>query len=461
MANVSRFLKVLDRATQDGPLCKKKEWDRVIMSKVPEKLKEHGLEKTYDPEVLVNTDLSLADSFWEAGFDLALDVGMLCMDTERVIKFTEEELKQAIKDAPSEFILGEGKDQVTFRNRSPEVTTPPVSEFGPFCTACDEEIYLPTLMASWQYPSVDTAGPGSTPLTIYGRELRGGSPFEVIAGRYEADMQREAVRKIGRPGMPTCDAGSTDVTGIGTISTYDPKLNSIASLPPSELMTAFNLLNKSAHFINSVGVSHSTAYYGMMGGLPGGPEGSAVSATAAMFLIIAVHQVTKGAYAVFDLRGPPFGGSSRESLWANSVTAQAQSRNSSAIIGHVINPIAGPCTDMLLHEVAAQGIEHTVSGVSYMIGVRPRMGRYPNFIGALECGFAGEIAKASPKLKLTDANEIVKKIFSKYGDKLSKAPEGKTFTECVNVKTLEASKEWTEIYRKVKDDLSDLGVPLR
>jgi len=51
MANVSRFLKVLDRATQDGPLCKKKEWDRVIMSKVPEKLKEqrdvHKMTKKY------------------------------------------------------------------------------------------------------------------------------------------------------------------------------------------------------------------------------------------------------------------------------------------------------------------------------------------------------------------------------------------------------------------------------
>ncbi len=459
MTDIARFLDVLDRA-QEGTICTKKDWDRLIMNKVKEKLKEHGLEKAYNKETFVNNDLSLADSFWEAGFDLALDIGMLCTDTERVIKFTEEELKQTLKNAPSQITIGSGKDKVTFRNRSPEAKIPPVAEFGPFDVPVDEEIYLQSLMASWQYPSIDAAGPASTPLTIYGRDVRGGTPFEVLAGKYEASMIREAVIKVGRPGMPTTGANCTDTVGIGWISTYNPQLETIWSLPPSELMTNFNLLNKSAHFINSGGISHAVAHYGMLGGLPGGPEGALTSAVASMVLGTAVHQPTRGSYSVFDLRGPPFGGSSNESLWANSVAAQAESRNSAAIVGHSINPGAGPCTEMLLYEVAAQAIEHTVSGVSSMLGVRPRMGRYSNYLGTLESCFAGEIVKAAPKLNLADANEVVKNIFSRFSDKLNTPPAGKTFRECIDLKTLKASKEWDGVYRKVKKEVADLGVPL-
>ncbi len=458
MSDIARFLEVLDRA-QEGPICSKKDWDRLIMNKVKEKLREHDLDKTYDKEIFVNSDLGLADNFWEAGLDLAIDVGMLCTDTERVIKFNEEELKQTLKSAPSQITIGRGRDQATYRARSPESKIPTIAEFGPFAVPVDEEIYLQSMMACWQYTSIDAAMAGTTPLTVYGRDLRGGTPLEVLAGKYEASMNREAVIKVGRPGMPTTGGDCTDTVGIGWISTFDPQMETIWSLSPSELMTNFNLLNKSAHFINSGGVSHALAHYGMLGGIPGGPEGAIISTIASMFLCIAVHQGTRGCYSVYDLRGLPFGGSSPESLWANSVAAQAESRNSSAIIGHSINPNGGPCTEMLMYEVAAQAVEHTASGVSFMLGVRPRMGRYSNYLGALEDRFAGDVTKASAGLSLADANEIVKKAYSMYRDNMDKPPVGKSIRECVNLKTLQPTQEWDGIYRKVKGEMADLGVP--
>jgi len=91
--SVQALLDVLDRA-HTGPVCSVKDWDtKVIPGKVSEKLSEHGLKGTCTPENPINTEDSLADEFWHAGFELAVDVGMLCLDTERVIKFTEEELK--------------------------------------------------------------------------------------------------------------------------------------------------------------------------------------------------------------------------------------------------------------------------------------------------------------------------------------------------------------------------------
>ena len=111
------FIEVLDRA-HSGPVCEPKDWDvRVIPGKVREKLKEHGLEGTCNRENPVNTDDGLADKYWEAGFELAVDLGMICLDTRRVIKFTEEELKDVIREAPREFVLGKGEDRVTIKKR--------------------------------------------------------------------------------------------------------------------------------------------------------------------------------------------------------------------------------------------------------------------------------------------------------------------------------------------------------
>jgi len=116
-------LEMIDRAHK-GPVCSSREWgSKVILRNVREKLKEHGLEKTCTPENPVNTNNDLADEFYSAGFELAVDQGLLCEETQRVIKVTDEELKDALKRAPSELILGEGPDRVTVKTRRPEEKT--------------------------------------------------------------------------------------------------------------------------------------------------------------------------------------------------------------------------------------------------------------------------------------------------------------------------------------------------
>ena len=89
------FVEVLRRA-HEGPYCTLRDWNVKVISENTRKLvKEHGLEGTYDSENLVNTDDGLADEFWEAGYELALEAGMYCINTERIVKYSEEELKEA------------------------------------------------------------------------------------------------------------------------------------------------------------------------------------------------------------------------------------------------------------------------------------------------------------------------------------------------------------------------------
>jgi methylamine--corrinoid protein Co-methyltransferase len=82
------FLEILERA-QTGPVCKLAEWDsKFVSSRAAEVLREHDFK--CDPENPLCSDDGLADDVYEAGFKLAMELGVLCLDTQRIINISEE-----------------------------------------------------------------------------------------------------------------------------------------------------------------------------------------------------------------------------------------------------------------------------------------------------------------------------------------------------------------------------------
>jgi len=63
-------------------------------------------------------------------------------------------------------------------------------------------------------------------------------------------------------------------------------------------------------------------------------------------------------------------------------------------------------------------------------------------------------------MKRSEANEMVKALLAKYEQMIEKkaVPEGKTFRECYDIARLVPSKEYQDIYAKVKAELADLGL---
>ena len=83
---------VLDRV-EEGPACKETDFDLNIFSATVNRLiMEHNLKCT--PEEPIPNDNTLADEVFEAGLELALEVGMLCTSTSRRIVFEEAEIKE-------------------------------------------------------------------------------------------------------------------------------------------------------------------------------------------------------------------------------------------------------------------------------------------------------------------------------------------------------------------------------
>lgn len=455
------FLEILERS-RSGPVCQPSDWDaKLVSQRAKEKVKEHGLEGTCDLKNPINCDDSLSDDYFKAGFELAVELGFYCTDTERIIRVSEQELRDALRNAPSMLLLGAGSDETVLEARRPEDGKVP-KFCAPLGIVVSEHLWVPLMQGiAEQRMEVDMFQGGSL-VTIFGYELASGTPFETLAGRIQAQMHREAMWRAGRPGIATT-AVIASVTflaqlgGFGIDGGYDAKTNLALVLSPAELKTNYASLNKVAHAINCGGkILGGTPSF--IGGFAGGIEATTIANIAANILNMPIHRASVTSGAIYDVRY--HGNCGREAIWATSVKLQAISRNSSILKSDIANQTAGPCTEMLLYESAVGIMNLAVSGVSMSIGPRSANGRYKDYLTPLECKFCGEVLHATASMKRIDANEIAKKLIPLYEGKLRTPPKGKSFPDCYNINTLTPSKEWTDIYKKVRREIIDLGIPL-
>jgi methylamine--corrinoid protein Co-methyltransferase len=460
-ANLTKLMEMLQRA-KDGPPMTDREWDtKVIPETVRNLLKKHDLAGTFNKDQPVNQDLELADRFFEAGLEMAVEVGMFCIDTDSVIKCSREEILQATEEAPSELTMGEGTDRITIKTRRPEDPYPPV--FGaPLSIQVSEELYVPIVTGILQSRQVRIHN-GPSLDTVYGYPAYSGSPFESALALLENQLRREAQQRAGRPGMPNSAISSSTTefgqfSGLPHISTASNRvLGSI--LHPAELKVHFASFHKAIAAIGC-GAYLNCGSYGMIGGYSGPAEGAVLTNIATDLLQFPVLQAHASSTSIYDVRFDSTVG--RHGLWSLSMVNQALSRNTHMITNKIINQLAGPCTEEILYTSAAGLICGCVSGQTLSYGPRSAGGRFKDYLTPLEHWFCASVFEAATRLTLGEANEIVLYLLSTYEDKLKDMVEmkGKSFTECFDPKTLRPSKEWAEIGDKVKADIESHGLAL-
>ena len=117
------LVEIVDRMRR-GPKKSIKEWDISLFKKMQELVKEYDIRCPNEQSTWLNTDDSLADSAWQAAVKFVMDVGCLCIDSERIVKFSEEEVKEAIRAMQGEVIMGEGKDRRIWKQHKVEGNEP-------------------------------------------------------------------------------------------------------------------------------------------------------------------------------------------------------------------------------------------------------------------------------------------------------------------------------------------------
>jgi len=452
-----RMNRVLERA-ETGPFCLEKDYDlRILRSKLGQVIEEYGIK--FDPENIVPADDTLADNVWKAALDLYLEVGTLCTSTHRRILFDESEVKEAMKNHPGRFVLGEGRDSREMAHREVEDSRKPFCLFSPDIT-CDEEFFVPMAMAYLQEPLADgVCGPILE--SVEGGSIKAGAPNEIKGAVAHAMMFREAARRVGRPGLflqgvGTAQGDAAQIAASNQI--WGERLSDGRFVPTtSELKVDYSLLNRMVHF-HQYGCFVGALAGPMLGGLCEGPEGTAIVGTAYHIQGLMVNQAHYLNYFPIHIRH--MNNTTEDLLWGISLTYQALARNTPLLSLSNGFAAAGPCTEMVLYEAAAHGLVSVVSGAN-LWEIAVARNKYKNRATPMEARMACEVANGAVEfgIKRSEANELVKKILDRYKNHIADAPLGKTFQECYDPRKVTPNEEYTKLYAAVKAELRNLGVP--
>lgn len=449
------FLEVLKRSVT-GPIVSEKEFDlKILFPKINEVVKEHKIK--YDPETVVSSDDSLADEVFEAAVELYSSVGTYCKDTERIIKFDEEEIRKGIREAPSKAFFGEGREAKVLLPRKPEDTRPPWCHVGAGIAVTSEELFLKQVEGRAKIAQADSI---SIPALVYIDEIPiSNPPLEFYGAIRSFALAHEAFRRAGRPGLPILNLVSTASSQIAGIAAsageFGLKLTDGWLVPTfPELKTFNDSLTKNA-FLLSLGANVGTEFGSLIGGLSGGPEGTAVVSVAKVIQGIMMQKCSYVLYFPIDIRYTC--GTTRSALWVGSVASQSMSRNVHVPIIYLGYQAAGPATKMLLYETAASMLTAVSSGVSIETA-HPCKAIHNNYITPMEMKFSVEVATANAGIKREAADDLVKILLKKYEKDIPNAPRGKSYQECYDIKTGKPGSEYLNIYSEVRKELEDLGI---
>lgn len=452
------LLSVLDKA-ESGPYLESDVFDqKYIYETIKQLIGKYDI--GWDKDTFVPADDDLADRVYAAGFELAKETGVYCLDTQRRMIWTEEELNWAVKTSPSEVTLGMGADQATISKRLPEQKSPIAIAAGAIGIPVPEELFVPVMVSIAQERLIDIVDNASL-LTTHGRPIRAGSPWEVVACWQEVDLSFEAINHAGRPGM-AIGCAENSPSEIGELASHTrggfrpTDWHHVGMI--SELKISYSDLTKAVQYART-GVVSQGFYNPILGGYAGGMEGIALACVAGLILMRACYGVatlnTGPSHPMLTCNTHPM------MLASQALAFQALSRNTDLLVANMVRPVGGPGTKEILYEVAAHTFASVASGISYAYGVHSAMGNHAAHTSGLESRFMGQAAKAAVGLSRDEANEIVGKLILKYADRQANKPIGMPFDQVYDLTSIEPTSEWQGIYDEVCEEMKVFGLDLK
>ncbi len=447
----------IHQRSRTGQFMKEVDFDLLLAKRTNELLKEYDI--NFDPNVVVPADDDLADRVFQAGLQLLVDIGTYHLDTQRVIKFSRVEILDALRQAPDTLYLGEGKDMVIARHRGIEDPNPPLNLTGPAGQPCSETYYLPLMISYAQEPYVHAIESGAT-LTYNGYDIMANSLMEVKAVQRDSATAREAIRRVGKPGMHIGDC-ATGMTAIGKMAASEPVhllrpcdgrlVAQMCELKTNDdqLIRVPHLLNYGSHIINLMTP--------LTGGIGGGPAGVAVVSVAETLMGVVCYFATYHYLSITHIKwtnnSDPWG------MYVLAMTGQAMARNSHIVWTDDPFNVNGAGTVENLYEVAGHAMIGSVCGYQQH-GVGSTGGNIVDHHTGLEAGFQGEVGIAATRSGITreKANEIALKLLPLYKNTFKNPKLGQPFNELYDLKTITPKQEWQDCYRRAKETLSNLGL---
>ncbi|MCW4040372.1 MAG: monomethylamine:corrinoid methyltransferase [Candidatus Bathyarchaeota archaeon] len=413
------LLEVAERS-QQGPKLAEKEWNLGMFAKMKELTKKHQLEiPAFDNPY--DVDQNYANRLFAAAIDYLCEIGVYCVTTNRVIRFTENEVKEACKEAPSELSIGTDRDVRTLRQRTVEDPRPPNISTGGHSAWNEALMPLEQMVKELvQVLRVDFLE-GFNYHQIMGREVHG-NPLVVYAARKAIERTRLGVQLAGRAGLALCYYPIL-TTAAALIAPKDEQRGLRSSdgillsvLPDlkveSELIAAAIYYEEYGCFRQNGGVG------GAVGGFAGGWEGAMIEAVVrniAAWMVYhdavqyqgSVDRLRQSPWALHSIRSPRKSDEERaREKWCSFAVHTALSRHKNTIMNAGAGS-GGRVTDQVSVENLLWTARDTIRGT--ILGVNLRCVRTPP---PTTVQWVVEISDATLKshLSLMELDEILERI---------------------------------------------------
>lgn len=454
------LLNVIDKS-ENGPIVDENEWDaKYIGETVQSLIEKYDVQWDMQDQFVVCSDDGLADRTFEAGLELAREIGVYCVDTKRQMKFSQEEIDQSLSILPTEIVAGSGQDTVTIYKRNPEEDKRVAIWGGPFGVPVSEELFRPMMECYAREPLIDILDNVSL-LTTHGRMARAGAPTEAIMAWQETSTILDIIDKVGRPGLPIgCGANATTEIGDMANTTWGgfrpTDLHKLSFV--SEQKTAFHHLTKAAHFAHSDSLTEIFCNT-MFGGFVGGASGVAIGVVSGLILLNACYlgHIPNAGPTHVHLSCSTHPGI----ISAMSVAFQALSRNTNLMIAAHTRPTSGPGTPDIFREISAYLIANVASGASVVNCVQSAVGNNIAHASPLEVRFGAQIVHAAEGMSRKDADQVVKNLISKFEGIQKEGRIGKTFPEVYSLEKLQPTPEWQGMYESALQEFeTEYGLKL-
>ncbi|NLE62192.1 MAG: monomethylamine:corrinoid methyltransferase, partial [Planctomycetes bacterium] len=410
------------------------------------------------PKEQIIPDAAIADKIFEAAVELIAENGLFHMDTKRVVQFTRQEVIETAKTRPRELTLGEGKDAMVLRERTPDSAYPPAVFGNPGMVT--EDMFIPITLSHAIEPTCN----GIQPAVLqhaWGMDNKGGTPGELYCVVAESEYNRMVARLAGKPGMPFLEPDSA-TTPFATVASFMLRgYTKTGSHMPchvfGDLKVSWERLNLAA-LAQLCGIPTWNGVLILVGAFARNAAEQSVAQLAGLLGLLSYTHGNDSVNAATDLQGQWSG---RENLRATAAIDLALERNVHIPAGNHIEANAGACTEMACYEIAAQVLAYASSGVEFYWGAMPGKGMVLNGVTGMETRILGETAHAVAGIGPERANELLNKVLERYEGQLANAPKGKTFVECYDVATIKPSDEYLGIWASAKEGLSKIGISFK
>ncbi len=470
---------VAERASM-GPRMDEMDWNMGLFKKMQELVQRYDL-KYSGPDLFLDVDDEYVGRAFDAAVDFLSETGVYCITSNRVIKFSEDEVREGIKKIPGELPVGEGKDARVLRKREIEDTRPvnvigdghrpwPV-EVGRWAPIGFAKLERADLIEGFNFPELE------------GKKIHG-IPMEAYAARKELAVLRAVVADAGRPGMaityyPISTRASTLIAPIDPEKGLRRTDGILLSILP-DVKVEYDLLTAAIVHEQYGSYRFNGGAFAYVGGFCGDTEGAIIEVLSKVLAAWLVYrdlaQYTCKTLKALDTRRPPEEG--RESIvkkpnpiWPGYVINRALSKHTNVIrfggdiergafgkIGSathllflaetaIIDTVLG-CNLFAYHEIPSDVQFRTeVSDATIKAGIK--RGEVKKFMLAIEKEIGEKIGSKPESTAITDRRMLLYEDFDSYFDPLQ---------ELYDFKRMEPTEKHIKSQNEAKKVLENLGL---